>query len=50
MEAVEATGIGNQAWPLGLERLPDRLVAELGMPVRLGIGNAPSSSQALSSS
>src|SRR5690606_907334 len=41
MEAVESTGIGNQAWPLGLERLPDGLVAELGMPVRLGIGQAP---------
>ena len=40
MEAVEAAGIGHQAGPLRLEHLPDRLVAQLGMAMRLGIGDA----------
>ena len=50
MEAVEAAGIGNQAGPLRLEHLPDRPILELGMGMRLGVGDAWSSSQAFSSS
>jgi hypothetical protein len=41
MEPVEAPGIGHEAWPLRLEHLPDAALAELGMAVRLGIGDAP---------
>src|ERR1700722_2786392 len=40
MESVEATGIGNEFWPLGFEHLPDRLLGQLRMPVRLGVGDA----------
>ena len=40
MEAVETAGMRNQARPLGLEDLPDRPALELGMAVRLGIGDA----------
>src|SRR2546421_8634004 len=41
VEAVEPTGIGNKLWPLRLEHLPDRLLTQLRMAMRLGIGNAP---------
>ena len=40
MEAVEAPGIGHEARPLGLEHLPDRLVMNLGMPMRSGPSDA----------
>src|SRR3712207_7621256 len=40
MEAIEPAGIGDQARPLRLEGLPDRAVAELGMAMRLGAGDA----------
>ena len=40
MKAVEAAGYGNQACPLRLEHLPDGLVLELGMFVRLGVRHA----------
>jgi hypothetical protein len=39
MEPVEPSGIGNQAWPLRLEGLPDRPVALLWMAMRLGVGD-----------
>src|SRR5437763_11109501 len=40
MEAVEPTRIGNELRPLRLEHLPDRLVAQLRMAMRLGVGDA----------
>jgi hypothetical protein len=40
VEAVEPSGIGHQARPLGLEHLPDRAVADLGMKLGLGPGDA----------
>src|SRR3546814_16025037 len=40
MEAVEAAGIGHQARPLRLEGLPDRLLPQLGMAMRLGVSDA----------
>ena len=40
VEAVERSGIGHQARPLGLEHLPDRAVADLGVRLRLGPGDA----------
>ena len=40
VEAVEGPGIGHEARPLGLEHLPDRPVAHLGMRMRLGVGDA----------
>ena len=40
MKAIEAAGDGDQARPLRLEHLPDGLVLELRMLVRLGIGYA----------
>lgn len=39
MEAVKAADIGHKAGTLGLEGLLDRLVPDLGMAVRPGIGN-----------
>ena len=41
MEAVEATGIGDQGCPLGLEGLPHGPVGLLGMRVSLGVGDHP---------
>jgi hypothetical protein len=40
MKAVEPSGIGHQTGPLGLEHRPDCLVAQLGMAVGAGIGDA----------
>ena len=40
VEAVEAAGIGHQARPLRLEHLPDVRSRELGMAMRLGVGDA----------
>lgn len=40
MEAVEATAIGHERGPFGLEGLPDGPVPELWMGVDLGVGNA----------
>jgi len=40
MEAVERADIGHQARTLLLEHLPDRLVRDVGMFVRLGVGDA----------
>lgn len=41
VEAVERADIGDQARSLVLEHLPDRPVRDVGMFVRLGIGDAP---------
>ena len=41
VEAIERADIGDQAWPLGLEHLPDRLLGDVGMLVRFGVGDAP---------
>src|SRR5687767_8857473 len=40
MEAVEPARIGNELWPLRLEHFPDRLLGQLWMAMRFGIGNA----------
>lgn len=40
MEAIERADIGDQARPLGLKHLPNRLVRDVGMLVRLGMGDA----------
>ena len=40
MEAIEPASIGNELWPLRFEHLPDRLVGQLRMAMRLGVGNA----------
>ena len=40
MEAIEAARIGNELRPFCLEHLPDRLLGQLRMAVRLGIGDA----------
>jgi hypothetical protein len=40
VEPIEGAGIGHQLRPLGLEHLPDRLAAFLGVTVRLGISHA----------
>ena len=40
MEAVEPARIGNELWPLRLEHLPDRLLGQLWMAMRLGVGDA----------
>src|SRR5262249_58200793 len=39
-EAVKRPGISEQARPLGLEHLPNRLVALLGVHARAGLGEA----------
>ncbi len=41
VEAIKRADIRDQARPLGLEHLPNRLVGEVGMLVRFGVGNAP---------
>ncbi len=40
VESIEAAGIGNELRPLRLEHLPDRLLGQLRMAVRLGVGDA----------
>src|SRR6202047_4354663 len=40
VEAVEPTRIANELWPFRLEHLPDGLVGQLRMAMRLGVGNA----------
>jgi len=40
VEAVEAARVGHKLRPLVLEHLPDRLLGQLRMAMRLGIGNA----------
>ena len=40
MEAVERADIGHQARTLLLEHVPDRPVRNVGMSVRLGVGDA----------
>lgn len=40
VEAIERADIGDQARPLGLKHLPNRLVRDVGMLVRLGMGDA----------
>src|SRR5512142_1716496 len=40
VEPVEAARIGNEARSLRFEDFPDRPVAQLGMTMRLGIGDA----------
>lgn len=41
VEAIERADVRDQARPLGLEHLPDRLVGDVGMLVRFGVGDAP---------
>src|SRR6202162_289892 len=41
VEAVEPAGIGNELRPLRLENLPDRLLGQLRMAMRIGVGEAP---------
>src|ERR1700756_4913215 len=40
MEPVEAAAHRNELGPLFLENLKDRLVGDLGMTMRLGVGDA----------
>src|SRR3982075_1913001 len=40
VEAVEPAGIGNELRPLCLEHLPDCMVGQLRMMMRLGVGDA----------
>src|SRR3954471_6470009 len=40
VEAIEPAGIRNELRPLGLERLPDCLLGQLRMAMRLGVGDA----------
>ena len=40
MEPIEPAGIGNKLRPLRLEHVPDRLVRQFGMAMRLDVGNA----------
>ncbi|MEA2907485.1 MAG: hypothetical protein QOI12_4872 [Alphaproteobacteria bacterium] len=40
VEAVEPARIGHQLGTLGLEHLPDRLLGQLRMAMRLGVGDA----------
>ena len=39
MEAVEAARVGHEGRALGLERLPDGAVPELGVRMSLGVGD-----------
>ncbi len=39
MESVEPARIGNKLRPFRVEHVPDHLLAQLGMAVRLGVGN-----------
>src|SRR6267378_1681354 len=40
VESVEPAGIGNELWPFRLEHLPNRLLGQFWMAMRLGVGNA----------
>src|SRR5467141_3375731 len=40
VEAVEPTRVANELWPFRLEHLPDGLLGQLRMAMRLGVGNA----------
>src|ERR1700732_1374637 len=40
VESIEPAGIGNELRPLRLEHLPDRLLGQLRMGMRLGVGDA----------
>src|SRR5438105_12228173 len=40
VESVEPARIGNELRPLRLEHLPDRLLGQLRMAMRLGVGDA----------
>src|ERR1700676_4900876 len=40
VESIEPAGIGNELRPLRLEHLPDRLLGQLRMAMRFGVGNA----------
>src|SRR6478736_2330859 len=40
MESIEPAGIGNELWPFRLEHLPDCLLGQFWMAVRLGVGDA----------
>ena len=40
VESVEPAGIGDELRPFRLEHLPDRLLGQLRMAVRLGVGDA----------
>ena len=40
VEAIEPAGVGDELRPLRLEHLPDRLVGQLWMAMRLGVGDA----------
>src|ERR1700721_1632243 len=39
MEAIESTRIGNELGSFGFEHLPDRLISEFRMAMRLRVGN-----------
>src|SRR3974390_3074166 len=40
VEPIEPAGIGNELWPFRLEHIPDRLLGQFWMAVRLGVGDA----------
>src|SRR5262245_27427339 len=40
MEAVKPAGIGNELGTFGFEHFPDRLLGQLRMAMRLGVGDA----------
>src|SRR4249920_2248532 len=40
MVSVEPTGIGNEPWPFRLEHIPDCLLGQFWMAIRLGVGDA----------
>jgi hypothetical protein len=40
MKAVEPAGIGDKPRPFRFEHLPDRLLAEFGMAMCLGVSDA----------
>src|SRR5206468_5171595 len=40
VESIEPAGIGNEPRPLRLEYLPDRLLGQLRMAMRFGVGDA----------
>jgi hypothetical protein len=39
MESVKPAGIGNEPAAFGFEHLPDRLLGQLRMAMRLGVGD-----------
>src|SRR5476651_2486242 len=40
VESIEPAGIGNELWPFRLEHLPDCLLGQFWMAVRLGVAAA----------